>query len=322
MWRLRTKGWTRRKYVPMFTKAGLDGSIPATDSLKTIDCPDLLRNYIFAVCAFETRRIYPYRLDMNEERLGSLARLYGIEPLQKIQQAHICVVGIGGVGSWAVEALARSGVQRLTLIDGDDISRSNMNRQCHTLESTIGKMKTQVMKQRVLDINPECQVKTVEQYLNDKNIFDLLLPNATQAFDCVIDAIDRVKYKALMIYFCKRNKLPVVTTGGAGGLLDPTQIEIKDLSRTWNDPLAASVRLTLRQLHNFTRNPKRSFGVPCVFSSEQQRYPDKDGSVAYQKPGVAGLSLDCNFGYGSSVMVTASFGFAAAAKSIEIISRT
>jgi tRNA A37 threonylcarbamoyladenosine dehydratase len=256
---------------------------------------------------------------MNEERFGSLARLYGIAELEKIQQAHICVVGIGGVGSWAVEALARSGVQKLTLIDGDDISRSNMNRQCHTLESTIGQMKAEVMKQRVLDINPDCRVQAVEQYLSDENIFELLMPGKQKPFDCVIDAIDRIKYKALMIYFCKRNKLPVVTTGGAGGLLDPTQIEVKDLSRTWNDPLAASVRLALRQVHNFARNPKRSFGVPCVYSTEQQRYPDKDGKVGYQKPGVAGLSLDCSFGYGSSVMVTSTFGFVAAAKAIELV---
>jgi len=256
---------------------------------------------------------------MNEERFGSLARLYGESQLEKIQQAHICVLGIGGVGSWVAEALARSGVQQLTLIDGDDISRSNMNRQCHTLESTIGQMKAQVMKQRVLDINPECKVQAVEQYLNNENIFELLLPDGQKPYDCVIDAIDRIKYKALMIYFCKRNKLPVVTTGGAGGLLDPTQIEVKDLSRTWNDPLASAVRLALRQLHNFARNPKRSFGVPCVYSIEQQRYPDKDGKVGYQKPGVAGLSLDCSFGYGSSVMVTSTFGFVAAATAIEIV---
>jgi len=256
---------------------------------------------------------------MNEERFGSLARLYGVEELVKIQNAHICVVGVGGVGSWAAEALARTGVQRLTLIDGDDVSRSNINRQCHTLESTIGEMKAEVMKQRVLDINPDCHVQAVEQYLGNENIFDLLLADDSHSFDCVIDAIDRIKYKALMIYFCKRNKLPVVTTGGAGGLLDPSQVEVKDLSRTWNDPLAASVRLALRQVHNFARNPKRSFGVPCVYSTEQQRYPDKDGNVGYQKPGVAGLSLDCSFGYGSSVMVTSTFGFVAAAKAIEMV---
>jgi len=256
---------------------------------------------------------------MNEERFGSLARLYGVEELVKIQNAHICVVGVGGVGSWAAEALARTGVQRLTLIDGDDVSRSNINRQCHTLESTIGEMKAEVMKQRVLDINPDCHVQAVEQYLGSENIFDLLLADDSHSFDCVIDAIDRIKYKALMIYFCKRNKLPVVTTGGAGGLLDPSQVEVKDLSRTWNDPLAASVRLALRQVHNFARNPKRSFGVPCVYSTEQQRYPDKDGNVGYQKPGVSGLSLDCSFGYGSSVMVTSTFGFVAAAKAIEMV---
>lgn len=255
----------------------------------------------------------------NEERFGSLARVYGNEELQKLHNAHICVVGIGGVGSWVVEALARSGVQHLTLIDGDDISRSNINRQCHTLESTLGKMKTDVMKQRVLDINPECHVQIIDQYLSDDNIFELLLPDTSHPFDYVIDAIDRIKFKALMIYFCKRNKLPVITTGGAGGLTDPTKIEVKDLSRTWNDPLASAVRLALRQVHNFARNPKRSFGVPCVYSTEQQRYPDRDGNVCFQKPGVAGLSLDCNFGYGSVVSVTATFGFIAAAKAIEQI---
>lgn len=253
----------------------------------------------------------------NEERFGSLARVYGRDELQRLHDAHVCVVGIGGVGSWAVEALARTGVGRLTLVDGDNISRSNMNRQCHTLESTIGQMKTQVMKQRVLDINPDCVCQTEWQYINDENIFALLKPESGQVFDCVIDAIDRIRYKALMIYFCKRNKLPIVTTGGAGGLVDPTKIEVKDLTRTWNDPLAASVRLTLRQQHNFTRNPKRSFGVPCVYSTEQQRYPDREGNVGHQKPGVAGLSLDCSFGYGSVVSVTATFGFIAAAKAIE-----
>ncbi len=256
---------------------------------------------------------------MNEERFGSLARVYGIDELQKIQNAHICVVGLGGVGSWAVEALARTGVAKLTLIDGDDISRSNINRQCHALESTIGQMKAKVMQQRVLDINPECECIIIEQYIDEKNIAGLLMPDSMKKFDCVIDAIDRIKYKSLMIHFCKKNKIKIIATGGAGGLTDPTQIEIKDLSRTWNDPLASAVRLALRQVHNFSRNFKRSFGVPCVYSTEQQRYPDKDGNVGYQKPGVAGLSLDCGFGYGSSVMVTSTFGFVAAARAIEVV---
>ena len=256
---------------------------------------------------------------MNEERFGSLARLYGEPELQKIQNAHICVVGIGGVGSWAIEALARSGVRHLTLIDGDDISRSNINRQCHALESTIGQMKAKVMQQRVMDINPECECVIFEQYINEENISDLLMPDSEENFDCIIDAIDRIKYKSLMIHFCKKHKIKVIATGGAGGLIDPSQIEIKDLSRTWNDPLASAVRLALRQVHNFSRNLKRSFGVPCVYSTEQQRYPDKDGNVGYQKPGVAKLSLDCSYGYGSSVMVTSAFGFTAAARAIEIV---
>ncbi len=261
---------------------------------------------------------------MNEERFGSLARVYGGEELQKIQNANICVVGIGGVGSWVAEALARTGVRHLTLIDGDDISRSNINRQCHALESTIGQMKAKVMQQRILDINPECECIIHEQYINEENISDLLMPKLdtpgpAQKFDCVIDAIDRIKYKSLMIHFCKKHKIKIVATGGAGGLTDPTQIEIKDLSRTWNDPLASAVRLALRQVHNFSRNLKRSFGVPCVYSTEQQRYPDKDGNIGYQKPGVANLTLDCGFGYGSSVMVTSTFGFIAAAKAIEIV---
>ena len=250
-----------------------------------------------------------------EEKFGSLSRVYGDDVLQKIRDSHICVVGIGGVGSWAAEALARSGVGKLTLVDGDNISNSNMNRQIHTLDSTMGKNKIDVMSARILQINAECEVETINQYLDENNQRDIL----ERGYDGVIDAIDSLRFKAAIIYNCKRNKVPIVTTGGAGGLTDPTMVEVKDLTRTWNDPLAASVRLRLRQQHDFTRNLKRSFGVPCVFSTQQQRYPGKDGKPGFCKPGVAGLSLDCNFGYGSSVMVTGSFGFAAAAKVIELI---
>jgi tRNA A37 threonylcarbamoyladenosine dehydratase len=252
-----------------------------------------------------------------EERFSSLARVYGDTALAQIRDSHICIVGIGGVGSWAVEALARSGVGQLTLVDGDTISRSNTNRQIHTLESTLGRYKTEVVRARVLDINPECVVHTIEKNIDDDNLREIL----EAGYDAVIDAIDSIKYKATMIYCCRRNKIPIVTTGGAGGLSDPTRIEIKDLSKTWNDPLAASVRARLRFKYNYTRNLHRSFGVPCVFSSEQQRYPDKDGQPGYSKPGISGLSLDCGSGYGSSVMVTASFGFAAASCTIERVLR-
>jgi tRNA A37 threonylcarbamoyladenosine dehydratase len=253
-----------------------------------------------------------------EEKFGSLARVYGESTLAVIRNSHVCIVGIGGVGSWAVEALARSGIGKLTLVDGDTISNSNMNRQIHTLASTVGKHKAQAMRDRVQQINPECEVHVIQQYIDDDNHREIL----EQGYDAVIDAIDVIRYKAAIIYCCRRNKIPVVTTGGAGGLTDPTRVEVKDLTRSWNDPLAATVRSRLRHKYGYTRNSKRSFGVPCVFSSEQQRYPDKEGEPGYCKPGVAGLSLDCNFGYGSSVMVTACFGFAAAAKIIELLAKS
>ena len=252
-----------------------------------------------------------------EEKFGSLSRVYGDEMVNMIAGLHICVVGIGGVGSWVVEALARNGVGKITLVDGDTISRGNTNRQIHTLESTIGQSKVEVMRQRILDINPECGVQVIEQYIDGDNLRDIL----ERGYDCVIDAIDGFRTKANIIYCCKRNKIPVVTTGGAGGLIDPTQIQISDLSSTWNDPLAAKVRSELRCQYGFTRNKRYTFGVPCVYSVEQQRYPDKEGKIAYAKPGVSGLSLDCNYGYGSSVAVTAMFGFTAAAKSIEYMAQ-
>ena len=261
-------------------------------------------------------------MEQFEEKFGSLARVYGEAALAQIRHSHICIVGIGGVGSWAVEALARSGVSQLTLVDGDSISRSNSNRQIHTLESTLGKAKTEVMRARVLDINPECVVHSIDTNIDDDNLREILeRQHEGKHYDAVIDAIDSIKFKATMIYCCKRNKIPIVTTGGAGGLTDPTLIEIKDLTKTWNDPLAASVRARLRFKYHYTRNLQRSFGVPCVFSSEQQRYPDKDGQPGYRKPGVSGLSLDCHSGYGSSVMVTASFGFVAASCALDLVLR-
>ena len=232
-----------------------------------------------------------------EEKFGSLSRVYGDEVVQLLRDSHICITGIGGVGSWAAEALARCGVGRLTLVDGDTVSNSNMNRQIHTLDTTVGKTKIDVMSSRISLINRECEITTINQFIDDDNLRDILeCQTEGKYYDGVIDAIDSIKYKAAMIYCCRRNKIPVVTTGGAGGLTDPTMIEIKDLTRTWNDPLAASVRSRLRFKYGLTRNLKRSFGVPCVFSSQQQRYPDKNGQPGFCKPGVAGLSLDCNFG--------------------------
>ncbi len=255
-----------------------------------------------------------------EEKFGSLARVYGEDVCGSLAEAHVCVIGIGGVGSWAVEALARSGVGRLTLVDGDSITRGNMNRQIHTLESTLGQSKVYAMQSRVIDINEACECHAIEEYIYDENLRAIVERETNgNKYDCVIDAIDSIRYKAAIIYCARRNKIPIVTTGGAGGLTDPTRIEVADLTRTWNDPLAATVRSRLRFKYGYTRNQKRTFGVPCVFSSEQQRYPDKDGKPGYCKPGIAGLTLDCSYGYGSVAAVTASFGFAAASKAIELV---
>ena len=248
-----------------------------------------------------------------KERFGGIERLYGIEQAAIIKQAHFCVIGIGGVGSWAAEALARSGVGKITLIDHDDIASSNINRQIHSTSATLNQSKVEVMAKRIQSINPDCECHAIDDLLTDTTMAKYL----GNGYDYVIDAIDSIKFKSAMIYYCRRNKIPIITTGGAGGLIDPTAITLADLSKTYNDPLAAKVRSQLRSQYGFSKNPKRNFGVPCVFSTEQQRYPKADGSVSHAKPGIKGVSLDCNMGFGSSSCVTASFGMVAAAKAIE-----
>lgn len=241
--------------------------------------------------------------------LSAVSRVYGQSGLQKLCEAHVCIVGLGGVGSWIAEALARSGVGQLTLIDHDDVTESNINRQVHADYTTLEQSKVEVMANRIQAINPRCACRPIDDMLVDKNIEHYI----GSQFDYVIDAIDAVKFKASLIYFCKRNKIPIITVGGAGGRTDPTKIAVLDLSKTWNDALAANVRRRLRVDYGWSRNPRRRFGVDCVFSSQQARYPKGDGSVVFNKPGVAGTRLDCDTGYGSLITVTAAFGLMAAA---------
>lgn len=249
------------------------------------------------------------------QRFGGIERLYGTQAVDWIRDMRVCVIGLGGVGSWAAEALARSGVEQLLLIDYDDVALSNINRQVHALSSCVGQKKIQVLKRRVSDINPDCRIQLIEDFITDRNLFEYL--PADGAIDYVIDAIDSIKFKAALIYYCKRNRIPIITTGAAGGLTDPTSIMIKDLTRTYNDPLAAKVRAQLRAQHGYTRNPRRYFGVECVFSAQQQVYPRKDGSIGHQKPGIHGVHLDCSMGYGSASFVTATIGFVAVSRVID-----
>ncbi|MDH5184227.1 MAG: tRNA cyclic N6-threonylcarbamoyladenosine(37) synthase TcdA [Gammaproteobacteria bacterium] len=248
-----------------------------------------------------------------QARFSGIQRLYGREAFDWIQKAHFCVVGIGGVGSWAVEALARTGIGEITLIDHDDISISNTNRQIHTHVNSYGKSKVDEMAERILAINPDARVNAIDDFLTTNTIDRYIQLD----FDYVIDAIDSIKFKSELVNYCRRNKIPVVMTGGAGGLTDPSQIQVADLTKTYNDPLAAKVRSRLRHDYGYSRNIKRKFSIDCIFSSQQQLYPRADGSVTTQKPGVHGVTLDCESGYGSATHVTASFGFMAVSHAIQ-----
>ncbi len=248
----------------------------------------------------------------DSNRFAASARVYGADALARFADMKVLVIGIGGVGSWAAEALARNGIGQLTLIDNDDIAESNINRQIHALTGTLGQQKVTVMAERIRQINPTCQCTAIDDLLVSNNLRKYLLND----YDYVIDAIDSIRFKADIIYYCKRNRIPVVTTGGAGGITDPLTIAVKDLTLTHNDPLAAKVRHRLRAHYGWSRNPKKRFGVECVYSTQQPVYPRADGSVGHEKPGMAGVTLDCNSGYGSSVVATATFGFAAASRVI------
>lgn len=246
------------------------------------------------------------------EAFGSLARVYGRQAAEELPRLRICVVGIGGVGSWAAEALARTGVGHITMIDHDDVSISNINRQLHALHNTVDKPKVEIMRERMLLINPEADIVAEDDFLAEKNLAHYL----ERDFDVVIDAIDNIRFKVAAIAHCKRNKIRIITTGGAGGRVDPLQVGVADLSRTWNDALAAKVRSRLRSDYGFTSNPKRRFGIECVYSSEQPLYPDGAGEVSHAKPGIPGVRLDCDQGYGSVACVTGTFGLVAASRAV------
>jgi tRNA A37 threonylcarbamoyladenosine dehydratase len=249
--------------------------------------------------------------DMSEpdlqRRFGGIERLYGAGTLARLAAAHACVVGIGGVGSWAVEALARSGVRRLTLIDLDHVAESNLNRQAHALETTLGQAKVMAMRDRIAAINPACRVDCIEEFVTPENVAALV-----PACDVLIDAIDQVRAKAALIVHCRDRGILVVTTGGAGGKADPTRLRVDDLSRTTQDPLAAKLRALLRKEYGYPRDPKRKFGVDCVYSEEPIRRPEA-AACDVDEPGLHGLSCA---GYGSSVCVTAVFGLAAGARAL------
>ena len=260
---------------------------------------------------------------MNTEtraRFAGIERLYGQGALNRFASAHVAVVGIGGVGSWAVEALARSGIGKLNLIDADDICVSNTNRQLPALDGQYGRNKVDAMAERCHAINPGMAVDAVASFLTPSNM-DALLGGG---FDLVIDACDSFRTKVEMIANCRRRKQPIITVGAAGGRTDVTQIRVRDLSRTEHDAMLSLIRKKLRGEFNFPKNHDRYFGVPAVYSLENVRYPQADGSVCGIRPKMGpdeALKLDCGAGLGAATHVTGTFAFAAVGKALEMLLR-
>lgn len=248
------------------------------------------------------------------ERFQGVDRLYGRGSSLHLSRKHVCVVGIGGVGSWAVEALARSGLGTLTLVDADDICVSNTNRQLPALEGRYGQSKVQVMAERIRAINPQARVHALERFLTPSTLDELL----DRGYDLVLDACDAFRVKLETVAWCRRRKLPLVVVGSAGGRVDPTQVRVRDLSRTEHDAMLSLVRKKLRQDFGFPRNRDRYFGVPAVYSLENVRYPQSDGTVCGNRPeGDEGFRLDCGGGLGAATHITGAFAFAAVGRVLE-----
>ncbi|MBB3169544.1 tRNA cyclic N6-threonylcarbamoyladenosine(37) synthase TcdA [Simiduia aestuariiviva] len=251
--------------------------------------------------------------DSYLQRFGGIGRLYGRPALDRLHEAHFMVIGIGGVGSWAAEALARTGVGRITLIDLDEVCVTNSNRQLHTLAGTIGQSKIAVMAERLRGINPEVAVQLIDDFVEPENIAQLIGRDLHMVLDC----IDSAFVKSAIIAHCKRQKTPVITVGSSGGKTDPRQITSLDLAKTTNDPLLAKTRNNLRRHYNFSRNAKRNFSIEAIYSTEQLKFPAADGGVCENKSALGSeVKLDCGGGLGAATMVTATFGMIAASRGI------
>lgn len=255
-----------------------------------------------------------YNAPMSAQlRFAGIDRLYGAGSLQRLTVAHVGVIGVGGVGSWAAEALARSGVGHITLIDADDVCVSNTNRQVHALEGNYGRGKVAVLAERLRSINPALRVDEIAEFLTTTNMTQLL----DRSYDLVIDACDAFRTKVEMIAWCRRRKLPLVVSGSAGGRTDVTRIQVRDLSRTEHDAMLSLIRKKLRGEFGFPRNPDRYFGISAVYSLENVRYPQADGSVCGTRPQGEAGKLDCGGGLGAAMHVTAAFAMAAVGRAIE-----
>lgn len=259
-------------------------------------------------------------MDVSTERFGGIDRLYGAGTLAGLAGAHVAVIGVGGVGSWAVEALARSGVGKLTLVDADDICVSNTNRQLPALEGAYGRPKISEMAARCRAINPSMEVIEVQSFLTQSNMQSLL----EGGFDVVLDACDSFRTKVELAAYCKRNKQKLVMVGSAGGRTDVTQIRLRDLSRTEHDAMLSLIRKKLRSEFNFPKNADRYFGISAVYSLENVQYPQADGSVCGIRPQLGKdeiLRMECGAGLGAATHVTGAFAFAAVGRVLELLKK-
>jgi tRNA A37 threonylcarbamoyladenosine dehydratase len=225
------------------------------------------------------------------------------------------VIGIGGVGSWTAEALARAGVGTLTLVDLDEICVTNINRQVHATDATVGQMKVAAMAERIQEFAPDCEVRPELVFLSEATC-DRLLGGEP---DVIVDCIDSIPHKCLLLSECRKRDLRVVTVGAAGGRRDPTKVECVDLTRTYQDALLQRVRKKLRQKFGFPRNTRKKWNIPAIFSPEQPVFPHSDGSVCETREEGSNLRLDCASGYGTAGYVTGTFGFAAAHAAIQLL---
>ncbi|NNH78132.1 tRNA threonylcarbamoyladenosine dehydratase [Acinetobacter sp. ANC 5380] len=234
--------------------------------------------------------------DEYERRFAGVEKIYGDEAFRQYEHSHVMVIGIGGVGSWAVEALARTGIGELTIIDMDVVAASNINRQLPAMSSTLGREKIEVMAERCHSINPRIKINLVDDYLTPENVKELLENKP----DVVLDCIDDVKAKLALMLHCRFNKIPLIVSGGAGGKLDPLKIRVADLSKTEQDPMLAKLRSQLRA-KGICKKPKEKFGITCVYSIDN---PFSSADVC------PSAGLRCG-GYGSAVVVTSSFAMVA-----------
>jgi tRNA A37 threonylcarbamoyladenosine dehydratase len=249
-----------------------------------------------------------------EARFSGIQRLYGQDGLARLRLAHVCVVGIGGVGCWAVEALARSGMGELTLVDLDEVCVSNVNRQLHAVDGEFGREKVNVMADRIERINPECRLHPVPEFFTESSAAGIL----GRRFDYVLDAIDHVQNKCLLLLRCRALGIPFITTGGAGGRRNPLAIQVNDLSLAGQDRLLKAVNRSLRREHGFPRGDL-PFGIDAVFSTERPVYASPDGGICDQRNSESDPRITCNSGYGTASFVTGAFGFAAASHVVQRI---